>query len=106
MELIYILIIFMCAMIPLILTKHKVNAILNDFRDPVYQFLFILLMILIIYVYKYRQNNEQIMVAVKRGVVAFIIAYLAHIDLPFGVFILIFMISYYFDRDFNPRDNL
>lgn len=106
MELIYILLIFFLLMVPLIITKHKLNIILLDFTDPIYLFLFIILFIFVIYLFKYYNNDLRIITATKRAIVAFIIAYLAHIDLPHGAFILVFLLTYYFDRNFNDRDDI
>lgn len=99
MNVVYLLLIFVIIMSPIVIQKGRLKVILNDLNDPIFIILSILVSVYVIYVLNYYDTTDKLRHSTLQGLIAFIIAYLAHLDLPYGAFILTFMVVYYLTDD-------
>ena len=78
----------------IILVRHKkASIIFNDLTRPIFSLS--LISIIIFSVYCWHSNNEKLKLSSQKAIVAFIIAYLARLDLVFAAYFIIFIITYY-----------
>jgi hypothetical protein len=85
-------IIFLIIVLPLTFLTGNFQKILLDFYNPIFQIYFCLL---IFFSYWGLTNKDsRTKLATERGVNAFMIAYLAHLDIPFGAFIITWLFVY------------
>ncbi len=79
----------------MIYTRDKYNKIVNDFTNPTFLSFFILLLLFAYWGLYIEHEDERISHATGRALSGFIIAYLAHADLMFVAFIVIWVFVFH-----------
>ena len=73
--------------------NKKHYCLLKDFTNPTFLIMFI---IMIGYsIYSYKSNDPKLKRSSEAALTAFIIAYLARLDLVFAAYVLVYMFTYY-----------
>lgn len=85
-------IIFLVILLPLTILTGNFKKILLDLNNHIFQISFILF-VLFSY-WGLTNHDERTKLATERAVNAFMIAYLAHLDIPFGAFIITWLFVY------------
>lgn len=77
---------------------EKFNKLKSDLSDPIFLFLLCIVSFLSWKLLNYK-SDIKIRIATKRAMLALIIAYLAHLDLIFSAFFVVWIFEYYMDID-------
>lgn len=80
-------------------TSEMATTLINDFKNPNFRFGIFLIGIFTTYVLsrKYEdKEREKVLESLKKSLLALVIAYLAHFDLIFTPFWLIFILAFFF----------
>lgn len=85
-------IIFLVIVLPLTILTGNFRKVLSDFNDKIFLISFILLCLFSYWGLTNQDKRTQL--ATERGVNAFMIAYLVHLDMPFGAFIVTWLFVY------------
>lgn len=87
--------IFLIIIIFMIYTRDKYTKIYKDFNNPTFLFFFILMILFTYWGLYIEHEDERISNATGRALSGFIIAYLAHTDLIFVAFIVIWIFVFH-----------
>lgn len=93
---VYIPIVFLLIVLPFSIIRGQFHVILNDIKNPLIQVLFFA--ILLFSIWGLRNSNLNVRFSTQRSINALMIAYLAHLDMPFAAFIVTWIIVYYFNE--------
>lgn len=74
--------------------EEKFSILKKDFSNPVFLFFFVLIVFFSFLGMNY--NDKKINGAVEKATIAFITAYLAHLNMSFAVFFIVAIFAYYF----------
>lgn len=74
-------------------TSDKHTIIWKDFTRP--RFLFMFLLILLATFFSFMYGDKRSRIASRHALMAFFIAYFAHLDMIFATFLLVFVFVYY-----------
>lgn len=91
--LILICILACIAVIYALRNEEKFNLLKKDFEHPV--FLFFIVAIIIISIWGLSNDNPHIKDATIKAIIAFITAYLAHLNMVFLVFFIVMIFGYF-----------
>lgn len=103
---IYIPIIFFLIILPMSIVRGKFYVIKEDMKNPL--ILILLIAIIIFSIWGLRNSDLNVRFSTQRSINALMIAYLAHIDMPFAAYIVTWIIVYYFNEKLiigNGDDN-
>jgi len=73
--------------------KEKLEKIEGDLKNP--QFLFFLILIILLIIFGYFNKSARIRKATFHATIAFLVAYLAHLDMVFVAFFLVGFVTYF-----------
>lgn len=93
---IYIPLIFLLIVLPLSLVRGQFHIIMKDVANPYFQILFISIFLFSIWGLKHPNLNVRF--STQRSINALMIAYLAHIDMPFTAYVITWITVYYFNE--------
>lgn len=91
----FIHLIFLLIAIFIIYTRNKFQQILNDLSNPIFLFFLIMLILFSYWGLYIEKDDERIRTATGRAISGFIIAYLAHADLMFIAYIVIWIFVFH-----------